>query len=91
MNILYPGSQCVNLQNQATNLVRPTNLASLEESFKHLNIFLPSQNSYLISGQVHSYYNKLLPSYFGDYFIPISSIHSYPTRCSIQMFVSHKH
>jgi len=26
------------------------------------------------------YYNKLLPNHFGDYFIPISSIHSLSTR-----------
>jgi len=29
---------------------------------------------------MHSYYNKLLPNHFDDYFIQISSIHSYSTR-----------
>jgi len=31
---------------------------------------------------MHSYYNKLLPNHFDDYFIPISSVHSYTTRIS---------
>jgi len=31
---------------------------------------------------MHSYYNKLLPNHFDDYFIPVSSIHSHFTRLS---------
>jgi len=29
---------------------------------------------------MHSYHNKLLPTHFDEYFIPISSIHSHSTR-----------
>ena len=31
---------------------------------------------------MHSYYNKMLPNYFDDYFISISSIHSHSTKLS---------
>jgi len=31
---------------------------------------------------MHSYKNKMLPNKFDDYFAPVSSIHSYPTRQS---------
>ena len=60
-----------------TMLVTPV----LEELFQHLNILcLPKLYTLSVDKFMHSYHNKLLPNHFGDYFIPISSIHSYSTR-----------
>ena len=42
---------------------------------------MPSQTS-PVGKFTHSYYSKLLPNNFDNYFIPVSSIHSYPTRLS---------
>ena len=72
-----------NLQNKAIKLIKPTKHTSPEESFQHLNILgLPKFYTLSVGKFMHSYYNKLLPYQFDNYFIPISSIHSYPTRLS---------
>jgi len=63
--------------------LRPTKQTSPEESFQHLNILcLPKFYTLSVSKFMHSYYNRQLPNHFDDYFIPLSSIHSYPTRLS---------
>ena len=74
----------IKLQNKDIKLIRPTNTASLEEPFQHLNILcLPKLYTLSVGKFMHSYYNKLLPNHFDEYFIPISSIHSYSTKLSI--------
>jgi len=71
------------LQNKAIKLMRPTNTASLKEIFQHLNILcLPKLYTLSVGKFMHSYYNKLFPKHFDEYFIPISSIHSYSRRLS---------
>jgi len=73
----------INLENKAIKLIRPTKQTSLEESFQHLNILcLPKLYTLSVGKFIPFYYNKLLPCHFDNYFIPISSIHSYPTRLS---------
>ena len=68
------------LQNKAIKRIKPTNTESLEP-FQHLNILcLPKLDTSSVSKFMHSYYNKLLPNHFDEYFIPISSIHSHFTR-----------
>jgi len=71
----------IKLQNKAVNIIKPTNTESLEEPFQHWNILcLLKLYSFSVGKFKHSYHNKLLPNHFDDYFIPISSIHSYSTR-----------
>ena len=73
----------IKLQNKAMKLIRPTKTASLGEPFQHLNILWVSKLYTMSVGKfMHSYYNKLLPNLFDDYFIPICSIHSHSTILS---------
>jgi len=73
----------INLQNKVIKLIRPTKQTSLEESFQYLSILcLPKFHTLSVGECMNSYYNKLLPYHFDNCFIPISSIHSYPTRLS---------
>ena len=56
-------------------------MGSLEEHFQHLNILcLPKLYSFSAGKFMHSYYNKLLPNHFDEYFIPLSSIHYHSTK-----------
>ena len=56
-------------------------MGSLEEHFQHLNVLcLPKLYTLSVGKFMHSYYNKLLPNHFDEYFIPLSSIHYYSTR-----------
>jgi len=69
--------------NKATKIIKPINTESLslEGSFQHFNISRLSKLYTLSVGKsMHSYYNKLLPNHFDEYFIPISSIHSHSTK-----------
>jgi len=71
----------IKLQNKAIQITKPTNTKSLEEPFQHLNILsLPKIYTLSVGKFMHSYHNKLLPNYFDEYFIPMSSIHSHSTR-----------
>ena len=71
----------IQLQNKATKIIKPTNTESLKEPFQHLNILcLPKLYTLSVGKFMYSYYNKLLPNYFDEYFIPISSFHSHSTR-----------
>jgi len=68
------------LQIKAIKIIT-TNTASLEEPFQNLNILCLSRLYVLSVGKfIQSYYNKLLPNNFVDYFIPISSVHSHSRR-----------
>ena len=68
------------LQIKATKIIT-TNTASLEEPFQNLNILCLSTLYALSEGKfMKSYYNKLLPNNFVDYFIPISSVHPHFRR-----------
>ena len=69
------------LQNKAIKIINPTNTGSLEEHFQHLNILcLPKLYSFSVGQFMHSYHNKLLPNNFGEYFVPLISIHYHSTR-----------
>ena len=69
------------LQNKAIKIRNPINSGSLEAHFQHLNILcLPKLYSFSVGEFMHSYHNKLLPSHFDEYFVPLSSIHYHSTR-----------
>ena len=71
----------IKLQNKAIKIINPTNMASLEDHFQHLNILcLPKLYSFSVGKFMHSYHNKLLPYHFDEYFIPLNSIHYHSTR-----------
>ena len=56
-------------------------MRSLKDHIQHLNILcLPKLYSFSVGKFMHSYHNKLLPNPFGEYFIPLSSIHYHSTR-----------
>ena len=79
----------INIQNKAIKVIRPTKQTSLEESFQHLTILgLPKLYALPLGICMHSYYNKLLPYHFDDYFNPTSSIYSNPSKLSISNNVS---
>ena len=70
----------IKLENKAIKIINQTNTGSLEEHFQHLNILcLPKVFSFSLGKFMHSYHNKLLPNHFGEYFVPLSTIHYHST------------
>ena len=73
----------IKLQNKGIKLIRPTNQHGISRRiFPALKHLMPPQTLYCtlsVGKFIHSYYTKLLPNHFDDFFIPIFSITSHST------------
>jgi len=74
--LIHKNRAClINLHDKAIKQIRQADI------FPALNI-LCQLYTLSVGKFTHSYYNKLLPNHFDDYFILISSIHFHSTRLS---------